>query len=117
MPAGVTALAEYRGHLRSYLARGHREIKVAIAERADPIHRRRVIAPDVLPPGFAGMGKPAVQLNGRQVSRIEHIAVLVVVGAAISALPLTDRQPVWTLDVFVVSPLQNRVQAGGVERQ
>lgn len=117
MPASETAPTEHRGHLCSYLAWGNRQIKVAIAERADPIRRRRVIAPDVLPPCLAGMGKLAVQLHGRQVSRIEHVAVLVVVAAAISALPLADRQAVWPLDVFVVSPLQNRMQAGGVERQ
>jgi hypothetical protein len=91
MPAGETAPAEYRDHLRSRIARGSRQIKVAIAERADTIRRRRVVAPDILPPGLAGMSKPAVQLNGRQVSRIEHVAILVVVDAAISALPLAGR--------------------------
>ena len=117
MPAGETAPAKYRGHLRSCHARGGRQIKVAIAERADPIRRRSVIAPDVFPPGLVGMSKPAVQLNSRQVCRIEHVAILVVVAAAISALPLAGRQPMWTLDVLVVSPFQNRVQAGGVEGQ
>ena len=115
MPAGEPAPAEYREHLRSRIARGGCQIKVAIAERADPVCCRRVVAPDVFPPGLAGMGQPAVQLNGRQVSRIEHVAILVVVLAAICALPLAGRKSMWTLDVFVVPPLQNRVQAGGVE--
>ncbi|HUB43044.1 MAG TPA: hypothetical protein VMA72_29675 [Streptosporangiaceae bacterium] len=117
MPAGETAPAEYRDHLRSCLARGCRQIKVAIAERADSIGSRRVVPPDVLPPALAGMGKPAVQLNGRQVSRVEDIAVLVVVAAAISALSFAGWQAVRTLDVFVVSPFQNRVQAGRIEGQ
>jgi len=78
-----------------------------MAERDDPIRRRRVVASDVLPPGLAGVGKTAVELNGRQESRIEHVAILVMVAAAISALPLADRQSMWTLDVFVVSPFQN----------
>jgi hypothetical protein len=59
----------------------------------------------------------AVDLDGRQESRIKDVAILVVVAAAISALPLAGRQSMWALDVFVVSPFQNRVQAGGVERQ
>jgi len=53
------------------------------------------------------VGKTVVELNGRQESRIEHVAILVIVAAAISALPLADRQSMWTLDVFVVTPLQN----------
>jgi hypothetical protein len=117
MPAGKTAPTEYLGHLRGYLAWSDRQIKVAITERVDPVRRRRVVTPDVLPPGLARMGKPAVELNGRQVGPVEHVAILVVVAAAISALPLAHRQSVWTLDVFVVSPFQNRVQAGSVEAQ
>jgi hypothetical protein len=61
--------------------------------------------------------KSPIELDGRQESRIEDVAILIVVAAAIPALSLAGRQSMWTLDVFVVPPFQNRVQAGGVERQ
>jgi hypothetical protein len=61
--------------------------------------------------------KPAVEFYGCQESRIEDVAIFVVVAAAISALPLAGRQSMRTLDVFVVAPFQNRVQARGVECQ
>ena len=117
MPPGETALTEYRDHLRGNLAWCAGEIEVAVAEREDAIRRRRVVAPDVFPPGLAGVGKTAVELNGCQESRIEHVAILVVVAAAISALPLAGRQSMWKLDVFVVTAFQYRVQASRVEGQ
>jgi len=61
--------------------------------------------------------KSAVELYCRQESRVEHVAILVVVAAAISALPLAGRQSMRALDILVVSPFQNRVQARGVECQ
>ena len=63
------------------------------------------------------MGKSAVELYGCQESRIEHVAILVVVAAAIPALPLAGRQSMRTLDVFVIAPFQNRVQARGIKCQ
>jgi hypothetical protein len=117
MPPGETAPAEYLGYLRGYLAWCDGEIEVAVAQCEDAICCRRVVAPYVLPPGLARVGESAVEFNGRQESRIEHIAILVVVATAIPALPLAGRQSVWALDVFAVSALQNRVQAGGVEGQ
>ena len=117
MPSAESALTEYRGHLRRYLAWGNRQIQVAIAERVDPVRRRRVVATDVFPPGLGRVGKPAIEFYGRQESLIEDVAILVVIATAISALPLADRQSMWTLDVFAVSPFQNRVQARRVEGQ
>lgn len=117
MTTGETAPTEYREHLRGSLAWRAGEIEVAVAEREDAIRRRRVVAADVLPPSLAWVGKAAVELNGCQVSRIEHVAILVVVAAAISVLPLARRQAMRTFDVFVVTPLQYRVQASGVEGQ
>jgi hypothetical protein len=117
VPPGETAPTEYRDHLRGNLAWCAGETEVAVAEREDAIGRRRVVAPDVFPPGLARVGKTAVEFNGCQESRVEHVAILVVVAAAISALPLARRQAMWTLDVFVVTPFQYRVQASGVEGQ
>ena len=117
MTPGETAPTEHRDHLRGSLAWRAGEIEVAVSESEDAIGGRRVVAPDVLPPGLAWVGKNAVELNGCQESRIEHVAILVVVGAAISALPLAGRQAMRTLDVFVVTPFQYRVQPSGVEGQ
>jgi len=63
------------------------------------------------------VGEAAVELYGRQESRIEDVAILVVVAAAVSALPLAGWQSMWALDVFVVTTFQNRVQARGIKRQ
>jgi hypothetical protein len=117
MPPGETAPTKYRDHLRGDLAWRAGEIEVAVPEREDAIGGRRIVAPDVLPPGLAWVGKTAVELNRREESRIEHVAILVVVAAAISALPLAGGQAVWMLDVFAVTPFQYRVQAGRVECQ
>jgi hypothetical protein len=117
MPPGETTPAEYREHLGGNLAWCDGEIEVAVAEREDAIRRRRVVAPDVLPPSLAWVGKLAVELYRRQESRIEDVAILVVVAAPISALPLAGRKSMRTFDVFVVSPFQNRMQARRVERQ
>jgi hypothetical protein len=59
----------------------------------------------------------AVEFHGSQISRIEHVAILVVFASAIFVLPLASRQAVSFLDVSVVSPLQDRVQASGIECQ
>ena len=117
MAAGETTPAKHRGHLRGNLAWHAGEIYVAVPEREDAVGGRRVIAPDVLPPGLAWVGETAVEFNGCQESRIEDVAILVVVAAAISALPLAGRQSMRTFDVFVVTPFQYRVQASGVEGQ
>jgi hypothetical protein len=115
MPPGETAPTKYRDHLRGNLTWRAGEIEVAVPEREDALGGRRVVAPDVSPPGLARVGKTAVELNGCQESRIEDVAILVVVAAAISALPLAGRQAVWALDVFAVTPFQYRVQAHRVE--
>jgi hypothetical protein len=91
MPPDEAAPTEYRDHLRGSLAWCDGEIEVAIAEREDAIRRRRVVASDVFPPGLVWVGKPAVEFHSGQVGRIEHIAILVVVAAAISALSLAGR--------------------------
>jgi len=117
MAPGETTSAEYGGHLRGNLAWRAGEIEVAVSEREDAVSGRRVVAPDVFPPGLVWMSQTAVELNGCQERRVEHVAILTVVAAAISALPLGGRQAMWTLDVFVVAPFQYRVQASGVEGQ
>jgi hypothetical protein len=117
MPTGETAPTEYRYHLRGNLAWRAGETEVAVAERQDAVGGRRVVAPDVLPPSLVWVGKLAVELYRRQESRIEDVAILVVVAAAISVLPLADWQTMRTFDIFVVSPFQNRMQARRVEGQ
>jgi hypothetical protein len=117
MPAGESAPAEYSDYLRSNLAWCGGEIEVAVAEREVAIRCRRVVAPYVLPPVLTRVGKTAVEFNSCPEGRIEHVAVLVVVAAAISALAFARRQPVRTFDVFVVPALQNRVQASRIECQ
>jgi hypothetical protein len=106
MPPSETAPAQYRDHLRGNLAWCSGEVQVAVAQRQDAVRRRCVVAPDVFPPSLCWVGNAAIQLNGRQESRIKHVAILVVVVAAISALPLAGRQAMWSLDVFVVTPFQ-----------
>src|SRR5215472_637801 len=115
MASGEAAAAEYRRHLRCYLAWVDRQIEVAIAQREDPIRHRRIVAPDVLPPGLARMREPPVEFDGGLVSFIEHVAVLVVAASAISALALAGRQSMRSFDASVIAALQDRVQASGVE--
>ncbi|HUA43266.1 MAG TPA: hypothetical protein VMA32_16955 [Streptosporangiaceae bacterium] len=61
------------------------------------------------------MRELTVEFDGRQVSLVEDVAILVVTTATESGLPFARGQPMRSLDVPVIPQLQNRMQSGRVQ--
>src|ERR1700690_273135 len=109
LSAGLPAAGlEYAADLGGALARALGHVRVAVAERQDPLRGAGVVAGGVAPPGLRRGGGPPGQTSRPLVLLVEGIQVLSPARREQPGLPSGGRQPVRPLGLEI-RELKHRV--------